>query len=123
MNQCLEEKKQEDAKQEEEKEELVEEEEEEVKLPQNQENKPNVILNDVLATVPQNTNSYRRKKEIIESEVANQLEDYDFLYPHLDDPEFSYKIAKHKEFYENRYDGTIHNVEEYANKMCNASLS
>ena len=112
----------EDAKQEEEKEELVEEEEEEVKLPQNQENKPNVILNDVLATVPQNTNSYRRKKEIIESEVANQLEDYDFLYPHLDDPEFSYKIAKHKEFYENRYDGTIHNVEEYANKMCNASF-
>ena len=48
---------------------------------------------------------YIRVKKLeanIENEIANEMEDYDFLYPHLDDPEFSYKIAKHKEFYENR---------------------
>ena len=94
----------------------------EVILPPSQKQKDNVILNDVLANVPVNTNEYKRKKEIIENEIANEMEDYDFLYPHLDDPEFSYKIAKHKEFYENRYDGEIHDVQEYANKLCNASF-
>ena len=108
----------EEEKQEEEKEEEFQE----VFLPPSQKNKDNVILNDVLANVPINTNEYKRKKEIIENDIANEMEEYDFLYPHLDDPEFSYKIAKHKEFYENRYDGEIHNVQEYANKLCNASF-
>ena len=44
---------------------------------------------------------------------------YDYLYPRLEDPEFAKKITERKEFYDTRYDGTVGNVEELANKLCN----
>ena len=101
---------------------LEKEEEKSVTLPPSQKNKPEVILDDVLAAVPVNSNDFKRKKEKIESEILDQNDDYDFLYPHMDDPEFSMKIAKHKEFYDTQYDGTIQNIKQYAEKMCNASF-
>ncbi len=36
---------------------------------------------------------------------------YDYLYPTLDDPQFNYKLANKKEFYDTQYDGTIKSVE------------
>jgi len=93
-----------------------------VVLPPSQSTNTDVILDDVLASVPKNSNDYQRKKEKIESDIASQRDEYDFLYPHLDDPNFSLKIARHKEFYDSRYDGEIHDIKQYADKMCNASF-
>jgi Helicase conserved C-terminal domain/Type III restriction enzyme, res subunit len=50
----------------------------------------------------------------------NALDEYDFLYPELDDPNFNVKIAKHKEFNDTKYDGTLHPIEQQADIMCNA---
>ena len=61
---------------------LEKEEENPVTLPPSQKNKPEVILDDVLAAVPVNSNDFKRKKEKIESEILDQNDDYDFLYPH-----------------------------------------
>ena len=50
------------------------------------------------------------------------------LYPTLDDPEFNVKIAKHREFYENKFDGKIvdfkeqEELETHANLLCDASF-
>lgn len=107
---------------EEEKEIVQEEEVEAVFLPPSQKGKDNIVLDEVIGMSVNNANEYQRKKEFIQSETADQRDEYDFLYPHLDDPEFSYKIAQHQEFYENRYDGKIHNIEEFSNKLCSASF-
>jgi hypothetical protein len=108
----------------EEEKEIVQEEEEveAVFLPPSQKGKDNIVLDEVIGMSVNNANEYQRKKEFIQSETADQRDEYDFLYPHLDDPEFSYKIAQHQEFYENRYDGKIHNIEEFSNKLCSASF-
>ena len=42
------------------------------------------------------------------------------LYPTLDDPNFSHKIAQRKEFADTKYDGSIKNIKEQANRLCNA---
>ena len=50
---------------------------------------------------------------------------YDFLYPHIDDPNFNIKIAQKKEFNETKYDGHVNNkmsIEEQAEKMCKAEF-
>jgi superfamily II DNA or RNA helicase len=50
---------------------------------------------------------------------------YDFLYPHIDDPNFNIKIAEKKEFNETKYDGRIDDkmtIEEQAENMCKAEF-
>ena len=42
---------------------------------------------------------------------------YPYLYPNLNDPEFNIKIAEKKEFSDNKYDGTINNIEEHYNNL------
>jgi hypothetical protein len=42
------------------------------------------------------------------------------LYPSLDDPNFSYKIANRQEFSDTKYDGYIKDIREQAIKLCNA---
>ena len=47
----------------------------------------------------------------------------DYLYPRMDDSEdFVMKIASHKEFGNNKYDGALHPIEEHANKLCNSDF-
>jgi hypothetical protein len=46
-------------------------------------------------------------------------DDYDFLYPDLNDPHFNIKIAKKKEFNDTQYDGTIHDIRKQSNILCN----
>lgn len=46
-------------------------------------------------------------------------DDYDFLYPDLNDPHFNIKIAKKKEFNDTQYDGTIHDIKKQSNILCN----
>lgn len=76
-------------------------------------------ISDVLANIPKNTNEFIRKKEQLEfAEEKNNDKDYSFLYPTLNDPDFSKKIAEHQEFYNTQYDGEIHDIKAYAQKMC-----
>jgi superfamily II DNA or RNA helicase len=60
----------------------------------------------------------------IESQNREELlqypNEYNYLYPSLDDPNFNVKIAQKKEFSDAKYDGSIQNVEEYANILKNA---
>jgi superfamily II DNA or RNA helicase len=62
------------------------------------------------------------EKERDEFENNRTNTDYDFLYPHLNDPNFNIKIAKRKEFNDTKYDGTIYDVRKQAEIMCNADF-
>ena len=52
-------------------------------------------------------------------EYTESNNDFDFLYPDLDDPHFNIKIAKKKEFNDTQYDGTIYDIKKQANILCN----
>lgn len=68
---------------------------------------------------------YNELREQLQYHNRNQLSTsnntFDFLYPHLDDPNFNIKIAEKKEFNDTKQDTTIYNVQEYAEKLCNPS--
>ena len=46
----------------------------------------------------------------------------DMLYPQIGDSEFSYKLAKHKEFFDTQYDGTLTDIKARANQLCNTEF-
>lgn len=54
--------------------------------------------------------------------VQQESSEYNFLYPELDDPEFSYKIAKHKEFNDTKYDGEIYDIQKQSELLCNSDF-
>jgi len=67
-------------------------------------------------------NSFLFEKEKVEKENLQDMRDMEslgFLYPELNDPNFNIKIAKRKEFNDTQYDGTIYDIKEQANKLCN----
>ena len=43
---------------------------------------------------------------------------YDALYPTLNDPNFSWKIANREEFENTKYDGTIFDIKKHSNELC-----
>lgn len=51
-----------------------------------------------------------------------ETQEYDFLYPELSDPKFNIKIAKRKEFFDTRYDGTIHDIKKQADILCKSDF-
>ena len=67
-----------------------------------------------------NTELLEHEKE--EFEMNKQYTDYEFLYPHLNDPDFNLKIAKRKEFNDTKYDGKIRDIKQFANKVCKADF-
>ena len=68
-------------------------------------------------------NTFLNKKEILNRRIISENEDeQNTLYPSLDDPEFNIKISQKKEFNDNKYDGTIYEVEEQAQKLCDADF-
>ena len=86
---------------------------------------PHEVKEDVLlSSLPKNSNSYRRHQEKQEYDSKNDENDaeYSFLYPNLNDPSFSAKIASHTVFNETQYDGEIRDIQEYADKMCEAEF-
>ena len=93
-----------------------------LKLAPSQKNNEKLIINDVLAALPKNSNNYKLQKEKIEFDTRKQHTEYPYLYPDLDDPEFALKLAGHKEFNDTQYDGSLHNVKEFGDKMCNAEF-
>ena len=68
------------------------------------------------------SNKYLLKKEKMEYDYNATNSDYDFLYPELNDPNFNIKIARRKEFNDTKYDGTIHDIKNQANILCNAKF-
>jgi hypothetical protein len=66
-------------------------------------------------------NAFLFNKEKIEHE-SSDTSDFDFLYPELNDPNFNAKIAKRKEFNDTKFDGSIYDIKEQAEKMCNADF-
>jgi hypothetical protein len=66
-------------------------------------------------------NSFLLKKEKLEYQSDIPTTD-NYLYPTLDDPQFNVKIAERKEFQDNKYDGTVHDIRQQADKMCNAKF-
>ena len=64
----------------------------------------------------------QKEQKEYEENGRNIEDEYDFLYPHLNDPNFIIKLAKHKEFYDTRYDGTIHPIEKQSETLCNSSF-
>ena len=62
------------------------------------------------------------EKERKEFEANRDNVEYDYLYPHLNDPNFNIKIAKRKEFNDTKYDGTIYDVKKQAEIMCEAEF-
>ena len=72
------------------------------------------------------TNDYNKinkqnERTLYENPLIN--DDYNFLYPSLNDADFNAKIASRKEFNSIRYDGTIKNIKEQADKMCDQEFS
>ena len=86
------------------------------------ENKDVPFISDVLSNIPKNSNEFLRKKEQIEYAEEKRNKESTFLYPTLDDPNFSHKIASHQEFADTKYDGELRNIKEFANKMCESSF-
>jgi hypothetical protein len=56
------------------------------------------------------------------TEKTDSFDKYDFLYPDLEDTQFAVKIAKRKEFNDAQMTTEVKNVEEEADRMCNASF-
>jgi hypothetical protein len=65
-----------------------------------------------------NAELLQKERAEYEDYAANPLDEYDFLYPHLNDPNFIVKLSKHKEFYDTQYDGQIHPIEKQADILC-----
>jgi hypothetical protein len=75
------------------------------------------------------TEESKHNAELLQKERAeydaystNPTDEYDFLYPHLNDPNFIVKLSKHKEFYDTQYDGQIHPIEKQAEILCNTGF-
>lgn len=76
------------------------------------------FMTEALGDVSKTSNEFIRKKELIEYAEEKLSKEHPFLYPTLNDPAFSEKIAAHKEFYDTQYDGTVLDIEKHANEMC-----
>ena len=74
---------------------------------------------EVIALVPQNKNEFLLQKE--KSEYDDDDTD-PILYPTLNDPNFSYKIAQRQEFSDTKYDGEITDIRKKANLLCSSEF-
>ena len=79
-------------------------------------------LNAPLEKEDKEYNNFLFQKEKTEHENNKKSNEYNFLYPTLDDPNFNIKIASRKEFNDTKYDGEIHDIREYAKKFCDADF-
>ena len=62
------------------------------------------------------------RKEATERDTLAKGNEFGFLYPSLNDPEFNVKIAERQEFFDTKYEGDVLPVIEQAEKMCNAEM-
>ena len=86
---------------------------------------PEVSLDDTsMENLPNNTDISNNDLRRFEEREAEELDEerYPFLYPNLNDPKFNIKIAEKKEFSDNKYDGSINDIEEHSEKLCNSEF-
>ena len=74
-----------------------------------------------------NINDNDNEKKLINEiktseEIVLKENEYNYLYPDLNDPNFNIKIARHKEFYDTKYDGKVKPVEKESEILCNADF-
>ena len=62
------------------------------------------------------------KQEIEEKKTFDSNNEFGYLYPNIDDPNFNIKIAERKEFNDSQYDGSIKVASDEADKLCNAEF-
>ena len=67
-------------------------------------------------------NQYLFNKEKLEYTHSTETTSYDFLYPDLNDPNFSTKIASRKEFNDTQFDGKITDIKKQAELLCKADF-
>ena len=68
-------------------------------------------------------NKFLLRKEFLErTELAEHPEEDSYLYPTLNDPNFTVKIAEKKEFNDTQYDGKIYDIKEHAEVLANADF-
>lgn len=65
-------------------------------------------------------NKFLNEKEQLDRD--HPLDNHDYLYPDLNDPDFNIKIALKKEFSDAKYDGEIKDIEKQSNLLCNAKF-
>ena len=59
-------------------------------------------------------NEFLLKKELLESLELKDSNEFNFLYPTLNDPNFNIKISQKKEFKDTKFDGSIYDIEKHA---------
>ena len=67
-------------------------------------------------------NNYLLQQEKQEYVDNFNVVDDEILYPTLNDPNFTYKLSKHKEFFDNMYDGKIYDIRKQADLLCKADF-
>tara|TARA_Y100000992_G_scaffold151262_1_gene100868 strand:- start:2319 stop:6710 length:4392 start_codon:yes stop_codon:yes gene_type:complete len=89
----------------------------------NKEKIPSLIINN-----NNNPNEFKNYNEYLFNLEKKSFEnnktdnEYDFLYPDLDDPTFNLKIAKRKEFNDYQYDGSTYDLKTQSNLLCNSEF-
>lgn len=68
------------------------------------------------------TSFFKEKLEITEEEIKEAGNQFDFLYPSLDDPSFNPKIASRREFFDTQYNGTVTKITDTADEACSAEF-
>ena len=91
-----------------------------IKIKVKKDPKKRITQNIALDIADKEYNTKLRENEEKEREILENNEDLNNnLYPNLNDPAFSVKIAKKLEFSETKYKGDIADVQAMAEKMCN----
>ena len=67
-------------------------------------------------------NKFLIRKEAVERHYLDEHDNFNYLYPSLNDQNFNVKIAQKQEFFDTKYEGTIENVEEESNRLCNMEV-
>ena len=65
---------------------------------------------------------FNESSEYEHNKINDDIDKLDFLYPTLNDPNFTLKLSKHKEFYDAQYDGNIYDIKDQAEKLCAADF-
>ena len=81
--------------------------------------------NDLLKLETKDFFSIKKCQSEINKQELKTNDTYDFLYPHLDDPSFTQKITKKKEFFDTAVEKItreqIENIEAESNKLCDVN--
>lgn len=85
-----------------------------------QEKEKILIRKPKIKILPINKKKESKEKDKTIKIVKKKQNYYDYLYPHLQNDDFSLKLASNKQFNDNKYDGTIKNIEEESNYNCSA---